>query len=56
MHQPTSSVLVVDATPSRKPSSFAASESCRDFAGVAIGVAIGLLFWLAALSLVRMTP
>ena len=56
MLQPTSSALTVDAAPRRTPPSVTANESSRDFAGVAIGVAVGLLFWLAALSLIRMTP
>jgi hypothetical protein len=56
MLQSTSSTLAVDARRSTKAPSITANESGRDFAGVAIGVAIGVLFWIAALSLVRMTP
>ena len=47
----TSSIAVTTVAPLAERRNVLRRESLRDFAGVAVGVAVGALVWLAFLSL-----
>jgi hypothetical protein len=48
-----SSILVADVASLEERRRLVRRESVRDFAGVAVGVGVGALVWLALLSLLR---
>jgi hypothetical protein len=48
-----SSLTIVDVPPLAERRRILRREEIRDFAGVAIGVTLGALVWLAVLSLAR---
>jgi hypothetical protein len=51
----TSSILIADAVaPRAERAQLVRRESIRDFAGVAVGVSVGALLWLALVSLFRL--
>jgi len=50
----TSSITVAVAAPLAERRHVVRRESLRDFAGVAVGVALGALVWLVFLSLTRL--
>ena len=50
----TSSILIAAVAPLAERERLVRRESIRDFAGVAMGVSVGALVWLALLSLFRL--
>ena len=50
----TSSLLIADVVPRAEREQLVRRESMRDFAGVAVGVSVGALLWLALVSLFRL--
>jgi hypothetical protein len=48
-----SSILIADVATLEERRRLVRRESVRDFAGVAVGVGVGALVWLALLSLLR---
>jgi hypothetical protein len=48
-----SSILIADVASLEERRRLVRRESARDFAGVAVGVGVGALVWLALLSLLR---
>jgi hypothetical protein len=48
-----SSILIADVASLEERRRLVRRESVRDFAGVAVGVGVGALVWLALLSLLR---
>jgi hypothetical protein len=51
----TSSILIADVVvPRAEREQLVRRESMRDFAGVAVGVSVGALVWLALVSLFRL--
>ena len=49
-----SSILIADVTPRAEREQLIRRESIRDFAGVAAGVSVGALIWLALAALFRL--
>ena len=50
----TSSILIADVAPRAEREQLIRRESIRDFAGVALGVSVGALVWLALVALFRL--
>jgi len=50
----TSSILIADVAPRAEREQLIRRESIRDFAGVAVGVSVGALVWLALVALFRL--
>ena len=50
----TSSILIADVAPRAEREELIRRESIRDFAGVAVGVSVGTLVWLALVALFRL--